>query len=616
MLKLYANIKENYFLFVILFLSAILRVYHIDFQSLWIDEISTMIQATPHLSFTDTYEHLLKLDLQPPLYFYILKYLFKIFSYTAIVMRLFSAFLGVAGVWAIYLLGKELFHKKVGLYAALLMCLNYFHIYYSQEGRPYAFLILFTILSFYGLIRFIKNSSYKNAIYYGVLSSLMLYGHPFGMLHLFAQYLILLYCFLKTNDSKLTFFKQLLTAGITTFVLYIPAIPLFLNAAGISSFWIPKPDTNVYSTLLLDFFGHSETLIVLVYLMSILFFMSVFNFKEKFHFVEDIRENKVTAGFMVLFMWIVIGLLIPLIRSYLSVPMIVSRYFIGLLPSIILMVAMGIYQIQQQIIKNAILTLIVLFSLTDIVVVKDYYNKIVKSQIREISSFVKTNYENKEPVISSLNFYYGFYLDPKIYHLSGNNLSAIAQELMNDSNKIKAFWYVDAHNRSINTLTSNEKAFLDKTFYTIKKINLYDAWAIYFSPKKENKIIALNLEEFSPIKSDNGIFLPLYATSSTFSKPIALRKGNYTLIINGKSEPLEPVNDINAHISVKLNGKFIGGFFLSENTYPETKSIHFSVNDSVNNSFEICFDNDFNVDKKDRNAFIYWAYAIRNNSLK
>lgn len=156
-MKVLQRIKQNYILISILLFGAILRFYHADFQSVWLDEIHTLNESNPNITWSEFYKSLLASEPHPPLYFALVRVLFGVFGYTTIVLRLFSALLGVAGLYAIYVLGKEMSNKKTGLIAAFLLSTNYFHLYYSQDGRPYIFLVLFTIFAFYRLVLFIKN---------------------------------------------------------------------------------------------------------------------------------------------------------------------------------------------------------------------------------------------------------------------------------------------------------------------------------------------------------------------------------------------------------------------------------------------------------------------------
>ena len=71
------------------------------------------------------------------------------------------------------------------------------------------------------------------------------------------------------------------------------------------------------------------------------YFMKLFKEKDSKISYESIIENKTVFSFIILIPWIVIVLLIPLVRSYLSIPMIISRYFITVLPAVIIIIAIS-----------------------------------------------------------------------------------------------------------------------------------------------------------------------------------------------------------------------------------------------------------------------------------
>ena len=73
------KLKNNYWLLAILVLGSMLRFYHIDFQSIWLDEIHTMNEANPNIPFMDLYDVIMSGEQMPPLYFYSLYFIFKVF---------------------------------------------------------------------------------------------------------------------------------------------------------------------------------------------------------------------------------------------------------------------------------------------------------------------------------------------------------------------------------------------------------------------------------------------------------------------------------------------------------------------------------------------------------
>ena len=161
-------LKENKWLILILFVATFLRLYKIDFQSLWMDEIYSMNVSSPNQTLSNLISEVNAREGFPYLYFITLKILFTIFGHTAIIARLFSAFFGVLSVFAVYKFGKSLFTNTVGLVAAVLMAINEYNIYISQDARPYTLYLFATIVSFYFLSTIIKENTRKNAILYGL----------------------------------------------------------------------------------------------------------------------------------------------------------------------------------------------------------------------------------------------------------------------------------------------------------------------------------------------------------------------------------------------------------------------------------------------------------------
>jgi mannosyltransferase len=227
-MKILNWIKENYLFSLLIVISFVFRIYKLDFQSPWGDELFTLINSSSNKSVGEIYE-ILKTDVHPPFYYYIIHFFFIIFGDTSFVARFVSVLFGTAGIVAVYYLTKELFNRKaISLIAVGLLIINYFHIYYSQEARMYSMLFLTTTLSFLYLVKFIKKPSYKNSIIHAVFSLLMIYTHFFAIFTLFSEYLIILYFIIKPyKTTNLNFFKYSFISGIITVIFYIPSIVIF-----------------------------------------------------------------------------------------------------------------------------------------------------------------------------------------------------------------------------------------------------------------------------------------------------------------------------------------------------------------------------------------------------
>lgn len=478
-------LKENNYLILILLVGTILRFYHLDFQSVWLDEIHTLNESNPNLSLSDLFNSLAASDPHPPLYFIILQFLFKIFGYSTLVMRAFSAIMGVMGMVAFYLLAKELMNKKVALFSIALLAVNYFHIYYSQEARMYVMMFTTTVLAFYFLIRFIKAPTLKTAFLHGFFAVLMIYTHFFALFTLFSHYLILLFFIIKPyhqNGKKLFYLSFF--SGITTLLLYLPSLRLFFVASERKSIWIPLPTIDVYTQIFKDFFGQSEIVLYFISFLLISVFIKLFQQKNNSNTLLNPIKDKFLFSFFIVFIWVFITLLIPLISSFINLPMIINRYFISILPAIILLLGIGLYYIKNNLVKGLLLTVIVVFSLTDLIVVKKYYTQISKTQFREVSMFIINNNTTKEDVVTSLEWYFPFFMKNEKANIIAKSLDEKVNDMILDTTKIKPFWYVDAHLRPFNP-TEESKSFLDKNFVVENSVSLYDAWTKYFIPKKQ-----------------------------------------------------------------------------------------------------------------------------------
>jgi uncharacterized membrane protein len=96
-------------------------------------------------------------DFHPIGHYFILWFWGRIFGFSEVAIRMPSVLFGVITIYILYLLGKEIFSRKVGLIAALLLAVNPLHIYYSQEARVYSFACLAVALNIYLFYKLIKK---------------------------------------------------------------------------------------------------------------------------------------------------------------------------------------------------------------------------------------------------------------------------------------------------------------------------------------------------------------------------------------------------------------------------------------------------------------------------
>jgi len=184
-------------------------------------------------------------DITPLLYYLSTKLLSLALGTGDIVLRLVPWLTGAATIPAIYLLGRELWDRRTGLGAALLLTVSAPHILYSQQARAYTPFLLFTTLSMLFLVRALRTNDRQDLIGFILTTITALYTSYLAGFLLIGTVLVLL-----DRRGEIAV-RRWLTAGTAIVVLYIPQLPWLLGTPP-SSEVVARPLTL---TGLLDILG-------------------------------------------------------------------------------------------------------------------------------------------------------------------------------------------------------------------------------------------------------------------------------------------------------------------------------------------------------------------------
>ncbi|WP_396192848.1 glycosyltransferase family 39 protein [Flavobacterium sp.] len=599
------KVKINIVLLSILLIAVVLRFYKIDFQGAWLDELHTLKEGDPNLTFKEFHEMIMWREGIPHFYFLIVRFFGEIFGHNLFSIRLVSCVCGVLAVYGMYLLGKSLINKQTGYIAALLLALHPIHIEYSQEGRSYVMITMFLIFSFYRLSLFLKNVNLKNAIYLGFFTGLITNAQPIAIVCVLSIYLILVLFFLmiKTNAERINFIKYTFISGITTLIVFYPVYQIVEKVSKATSFWVQKPNYDYTVYILEQLAGGSKALLIislLSYIILITFYVK--SLKEKKPFIN----NQKLINFTLAFVWVFFYFIFILIKSYGQTSLMLIRYIIPLTPGFVLAIALAISNFKNTIAKITLTCIVSFLLMYNLFFVKDYYNHRQKAQFNDLCQEVITLNPNQETVVSNWGWLLSFYLDRE------NNMKYVYEKTLdNHINDIKtnsieqeSFWYLDGNSRPYNVLPETEK-YLSENFTLEKTIELHDCWARHYISKKvkttENVILKLN--QFSNAQFDGSGNLMFFENSKSISQKTVLEPAKYQLEITAMSFPQVKINDENAKFKVFVNSKFLGQIEASEEKLT-TYNFDF-VSDKVNTfQIEIEFINDFSTGEKDRNLQI------------
>src|SRR5688500_15352668 len=117
-------------------LGLVLRFYCLDCRSLWYDEVASIEVAQRGLAaiFTDRFGWM---SVQTPLHYFIVWLTIQPVdpATTSILVRLPSALAGSAAPLVIYAIGRDVYGRVQGLFAAALLALSTIHLAYSGDVR-------------------------------------------------------------------------------------------------------------------------------------------------------------------------------------------------------------------------------------------------------------------------------------------------------------------------------------------------------------------------------------------------------------------------------------------------------------------------------------------------
>ena len=165
-----------------------IRLYHLDFQSLWRDEVDVVRfsgEALPTLL-----QNFFKQGENGPLYYVIHHYWLGIFGDSESALRLPSVLFGAATVPVIYRLGRQLLDPVTATLGALLAAVSPYYVWYSQDAKMYPLLVLITATSFYLYLLALQSGRKVAWAGYVVATTIGLYTHFFFALVVLAQIVI------------------------------------------------------------------------------------------------------------------------------------------------------------------------------------------------------------------------------------------------------------------------------------------------------------------------------------------------------------------------------------------------------------------------------------------
>lgn len=169
-------------------MAAALILPHLGAKSLWLDEFFTIEFALdPHRYWT----LLSGLETNMWLYFALMQG-WALLGQGELWLRGFSALCALACVPAVVFVGAQLFSRRAGLLAGLVLPLNPFFLHYARETRSYALMMFLSLCATAMLVRLLQAPSGRRGAAYGAIVLAGVFTHFFSALHALAHAVSLL----------------------------------------------------------------------------------------------------------------------------------------------------------------------------------------------------------------------------------------------------------------------------------------------------------------------------------------------------------------------------------------------------------------------------------------
>ena len=299
-----------------------LRYYTFDQKSLWIDEVHTYNDSREGLRGQIKYFKEHPADFFHPPLFFVLTHLFYPFEEPERDLRIFPLIFGTLSILMIYLLAK-LFCPPIALPCALSLAFMTYHIYFSQDGRPYSLLMFLGMVSLYFFLKHLVTDKKIYLIATALFFALLFYT-SYSAIPFIALSQLLWFYQIAEGPNKPRFSSFFILNGITLLLCLPWMIFLLLNYKGqpvvdrvfVEAFgslkdiiwgllndWVPLAPLTIVSVLLLVLFPiFSKKRKNAIILLAVVFLPipGIFLFSKLFH-IQYFFSSKYLINFLPLF---------------------------------------------------------------------------------------------------------------------------------------------------------------------------------------------------------------------------------------------------------------------------------------------------------------------------
>lgn len=214
------SFSTQHLIWLVLLLGLLLRLPFLN-GSFWLDEAAQALEsARPFTQQLDIAK-----DFQPPLLHLLLHFALYLNTNEWWLRTVGALIPGLITIWATYRIGEKLLNRQAGLLTSLLLATSSFHIFFSQELRPYSLPTMWAVLSWLLLIFLTKNklATRRKIQLFGLYTLCSIAG-------LYSSYLypfLLLAQVVHIAIDHRSYFQKFLSSWLITSLSFLPWLPYF-----------------------------------------------------------------------------------------------------------------------------------------------------------------------------------------------------------------------------------------------------------------------------------------------------------------------------------------------------------------------------------------------------
>ncbi len=347
------NFTENKLFYLILFsliiFASFLRIYNINYNDLWTDEIFSFWISDPSINFNETLIRAFSSGLN---FFFdlCLKFFHYLFGYDVYVSRYFPLILSIISLNLFAILLIKISRKKSVILGFFILTINLYHIKYSQELRSYILTFLFTIIFLF--LNFDRKDSIEkikpNRLLISIIVIFLMYcNHAFTLLVVGSFIIFKIFKIIqkkKIDRNDIIVISSYILTSVIFLIFYYYTNLKFIDPDtldGISPQWMKQPKLSFYTNFFFsEFFG--SRILGLIHLLILIF--CIVRFRK---YLLN-QKNDIYTYFVIL---LIFSYLVPLIIGYLFGPILLGRFLIFLLIPIICLLCHFIFLINNKFIR-------------------------------------------------------------------------------------------------------------------------------------------------------------------------------------------------------------------------------------------------------------------------